>query len=126
VRLLFDLLSSCSGLLKHAAATTSAAVTIPAVDVQRAAADLDSCAVNGHRWQSPRRLLLPRRTTAPPSKTEVAAARGAVALAAGDAATAVSSTSGEPSIHASSSFGDAMRDSTASLARVADRRRRHL
>jgi hypothetical protein len=35
--LLFDLLSSCSGLLKHAAATTSAAVTIPAVDVQRAA-----------------------------------------------------------------------------------------
>jgi hypothetical protein len=89
VRLLFDLLSSCSGLLKHAAATTSAAVTIPAVDVQRAAADLDSCAVNGHRWQSPRRLLLPRRTTAPPSKTEVAAARGAVALAAGDAATAL-------------------------------------
>jgi hypothetical protein len=82
VRLLFDLLSSCSGLLKHAAATTSAAVTIPAVDVQRAAG-LDPCAVNGHRWQSPRRLLLPRHTTPPPSKTEVAAARGAVALAEG-------------------------------------------
>jgi hypothetical protein len=29
VRLLFDLLSSCSGLLKHAAATTLAAVTLP-------------------------------------------------------------------------------------------------
>ena len=29
MRLLFDLLSSCSGLLKHAAATTPAAVTIP-------------------------------------------------------------------------------------------------
>jgi hypothetical protein len=29
VRLLFDLLSSCSGLLKHTAATTPAAVTVP-------------------------------------------------------------------------------------------------
>jgi hypothetical protein len=90
--------------------------------------------------------------TAAVQKTEVAAARGAVALADGDAATAyrccgirrarcgaayrgsgnviretsVRSTSGEPSIHASSSFGDVMRDSTASLARVGDRRRRHL
>ena len=29
MQLLFDLLSSCSGLLKHAAATTPAAVTVP-------------------------------------------------------------------------------------------------
>jgi hypothetical protein len=40
--------------------------------------------------------------------------------------TSVSSTSGEPSIHASSSFGYAMRDSTALLARVGDRPRPHL
>jgi hypothetical protein len=76
VRLPFDLLSYCSGLLKRGAATTSAAATIPAADVQRAATGLDPCAVNGHRWQSPGRLLLPRRATRPPSKTEVAAARG--------------------------------------------------
>jgi len=29
VRLLFDLLASCSGFLRHAAATTPAAVTVP-------------------------------------------------------------------------------------------------
>jgi hypothetical protein len=39
VRLLFDLLSSCSGHLKHAAATTPAAVTVPTLTLNA----LQSC-----------------------------------------------------------------------------------
>ena len=90
MRLLFDLLSSCSGLLKHAAAKRPAAVTVPTLtfNVRRVVRPgLDPAQSMWHRWQPPRWLLLPRRTTPPPSKTEVAAARGAVALAEGDAAT---------------------------------------
>jgi hypothetical protein len=77
-RLLFDLLSSCSGLLKHAAANARPP-SPTTVDVQHAAElyaqgwTLRSrCGTDGSptRW-----LLLPRRTTPPPSKT---AARGAV------------------------------------------------
>jgi hypothetical protein len=38
VQLLFDLLSSCSGLLKHNAATTPAAVTVPTLRLRPRAA----------------------------------------------------------------------------------------
>ena len=90
MRLLFDLLSSCSGLLKHAAAKRPAAVTVPTLtfNVRRVVRPgLDPCAVDAAQVAVTETALRSRRTTPPPSKTEVAAARGAVALAEGDAAT---------------------------------------
>jgi hypothetical protein len=59
-----------------------------------------------HRSQPPRWLLLPRPTTPPPSKTEVAAARGAVALAEGDAATALLLLRNETLLDEVSTAGD--------------------
>ena len=55
MRLLFDLLSSCSGLLKHTAATTPAAVTVPTLRLRpRAAIErvrrLDSARPPGTAW----------------------------------------------------------------------------
>jgi hypothetical protein len=46
---------------------------------------LDPCAVDAAQVAVGETALLQRRTTPPPSKNEVAAARGAVALAEGDA-----------------------------------------
>ena len=55
MRLLFDLLSSCSGLLKHTAATTPAAVTVPTLRLRpRTAIErvrrLDSARPPGTAW----------------------------------------------------------------------------
>jgi hypothetical protein len=61
VQLLFDLLSSCSGLVKHNAATTPAAVTVPTLRLRpRAAIErvprLDSARPPGTAWGSPLRF----------------------------------------------------------------------
>jgi hypothetical protein len=87
VRLLFDSLSSCSGLLKHAAATTRPP-SPSRLDVQRGA---ELCA-RGWTLRS-RWAQVAVAETAPAAgaydtpavQTEVAAALGAVALAEGDA-----------------------------------------
>ena len=58
MQLLFDLLSSCSDLLKHTAATTPAAVTVPTLRLRPRAAiepvrHLDSARPPGTAWGSP-------------------------------------------------------------------------
>jgi hypothetical protein len=90
VRLLFDLLSSCSGLLKHAAATTPAAVTIPPLTfnvrhscMPRVGPLCSRCGTGGSRRDGSYCRVRHRRRP-----IEVAAARGAVAVAEGDAETA--------------------------------------
>jgi hypothetical protein len=92
VRLLFDLLPSCSGLLKHAAATTPAAVTVPTLTfnaLQSCTPRVRPCAVDAARVAVAETAPTAEAYDAAAVQAEVAAARGAVARAEGDAATAL-------------------------------------
>ena len=90
MRLLFDLLSSCSGLLKHAAATTRPPSTLPPLTFnvrQSCTPRVGPCAVDVAQVAVAAMAPTAEAYDTAAFQTEVAAARGAVALAEGDAAT---------------------------------------